>query len=145
MNLYVASDNSFLSYHLTLDGCFKFKLGTYGTAVNCKQWLDKVKSNSHLNRLSGKVDVIFEYSDTEQIISLISNVAKIADINRYRIKIDPFMDSRCYVVMQGINLLAIELPYTKDYIESKLSNIIDKEIECNNELQMIYDILQIVK
>lgn len=145
MNLYVASNDSFLTYHLVLDGCFKFKLGTYGTYVNCKQWLDKIQSSCHLQRLKGKVDIVVEYSDTEQIISLIANTSKIADVKTYRIKIDPFMHHRCYVIIYGLNTWAVELPYTEDYLNKKLSKLLNKEIQVDNELQMIYDILQVVK
>ena len=145
MNLYVASDKSFLTYHLVLDGCFKFKLGIFGTYVNCKNWLDKIKSNSHLQRIRNTVDIVVEYSDTEQIISLANNVSKIADYTTCRVKIDPFMDDRGYVVLYGLVVYAIELPYTEQYLKDKLQHLLDKEITVQNQLQLIYDILQVVK
>lgn len=145
MNLYVASDQSFLTYHLVLDGCFKFKLATFGTYVNCKSWLDRVQSTSHLQRIRNMVDIVVEYSDTEQVISLVNNVSKIVDYTTCRVKIDPFMEDRCYVVLYGLVVYAIELPYTEEYLKDKLQHLLDKEITVQNQLQLIYDILQVVK
>lgn len=145
MNLYVASDKMFLTYHLVLDGCFKFKLGTYGTSVNCKEWLDRVQSGMHLERTRNKVDVVFEYSESEQIISLIANAQKIApDNTNYLVKYEPIDDNRCYVVLQGINVWAIEIPYSHYKVVEKLGGLLGQEIVGSNELQMICDILQII-
>lgn len=145
MNLYVASDKMFLTYHLVLDNYFTFKLGTYGTSVNCKQWLDKIQSGMHLERIKGKADVIFEYSESEQIISLLANVQKIApDKTNYIVKYEPIDDNRCYIVLQGINVWAIEVPYSHYKVVEKLGDLLGMEITGDNELQMIYDMLQII-
>ena len=145
MNLYVASDKSFLTYHLILDRCFKFKLGTYGTSVNCKDWLDKIQSGMHLERVRGKTDVVFEYSESEQIISLIANVQKIApDKTNYIVKYEPIDNNRCCVILQGLNIWAIEIPYSQYKVIEKLDGLLGQKINGSNELQMIYDMLQII-
>ena len=145
MNLYVASDKLFLTYHLILDSCFKFKLGTYGASVNCKDWLDKIQSGMHLERVRGKTDVVFEYSESEQIISLIANTQKIApDKTNYIVKYEPIDNNRCYVILQGLNVWAIEIPYSQYKVIEKLDGLLGQEINGSNELQMIYDMLQII-